>query len=59
MPDMEKRRSQCQQLAHLMGWTWWGCSGPDAPYPTAMFQVGSQPYTIPLELVELALGEEK
>jgi len=56
---MEKRKQQCQQLAHTLGWQWWGCSGEQAPYPTAMFHIGVQPYIIPMELVELALQEEK
>lgn len=59
MPDIEKRKAKCQQLAHMMGWVWWGCSGEQAPYPTAMFHIGVQPYIIPMELVELALGGEK
>ena len=51
----EKRITACQQLAHMMGWTWSGCSCMQAPYPTAMFHIGVQPYIIPMELVEKVL----
>jgi hypothetical protein len=59
MPDLEKRKQNCQELAHVMGWQWWGVSGNAAPYPTAMFHVGVQPYIIPYELVLKALGKEQ